>query len=89
MLQYFAAQNSKPAEDEIHRIVLALIRSSEVVNVKSKFEAVKKDPKDDMIVNTAFDGRADIIVTGDKHLLELENFMGIKIITIENMLKLL
>jgi putative PIN family toxin of toxin-antitoxin system len=79
----------KTSKDESHRIVLALIRSSEVVNVKSKFEAVKVDPKDDMIVNTAYDGRADIIVTGDKHLLELENFTGIKIITIENMLKLL
>jgi predicted nucleic acid-binding protein len=42
-----------------------------------------------MIINTAFDGRVDIIVTGDRHLLELENFKGIKIITIESMLKLL
>ena len=79
----------KTNEDEIHRIILALIRSSEVVSVKSKFEAVKEDPKDDIIVNTAYDGRANIIVTGDKHLLELENFKRIKIITIENMLKLL
>ena len=42
-----------------------------------------------MIVNTAYDGGAEIIVTGDKHLLELENFKGIKVTTIENMLKLL
>ena len=79
----------KTSEDEIHRIILAIIGSSEVTNVKSKFEAVKEDPKDDMVVNTAYDGRADIIVTGDKHLLEMENFRGIKIITIENMLELL
>ena len=62
--------------------------SSEVIDVKSKFQAVKEDRKDDMIINTAFDGRVDIIVTGDRHL-ELENFKGIKIITIESMLKLL
>jgi putative PIN family toxin of toxin-antitoxin system len=79
----------KTNEDEIYRIILALIQSSEVVNVKSKFEAIKKDPKDNMIVNTAHDGRADLIVTDDKHLLESENFMGIKIITIKNMFKLL
>jgi putative PIN family toxin of toxin-antitoxin system len=79
----------KTTEDEIHRIILALIRSSEIVNVKSKFEAVKEDPKDNIIINTAYDGHADIIVTGDKHLLKLKNFTGIKVITIESMLKLL
>ena len=79
----------KTSKDEIDRIILALTLSSEVIDVKSKFQAVKEDRKDDMIINTAFDGRVDIIVTGDRHLLELENFKGIKIITIESMLKLL
>ena len=79
----------KTSEDEIHRIILAIIWSSEITNVKTKFKAVKEDPKDDMVVNTAYDGHADIIVTGDKHLLEMENFRGIKIITIKNMLELL
>jgi putative PIN family toxin of toxin-antitoxin system len=78
----------KTSKDEIDRIILALTLSSEVIDVKSKFQAVKEDRKDDMIINTAFDGRVDIIVTGDRHL-ELENFKGIKIITIESMLKLL
>jgi uncharacterized protein len=63
--------------------------SSEVIDVKSKFQAVKEDTEDDMIVNTAYDGQADIIVTGDSHLLQLKSFQGIKIITIENMLQLL
>ena len=79
----------KTSKDEIDRIILALTLSSEVIDVKSKFQAVKEDRKDDMIINTAFDGRVDIVVTGDRHLLELENFKGIKIITIESMLKLL
>jgi putative PIN family toxin of toxin-antitoxin system len=79
----------KTTEDEIHRIIIALIRSSEVVNVKSKFEAVKEDPKDNIIINTAYDGNADIIVTGDHHLLRLQKYARIKIITIENMLELL
>ncbi len=79
----------KTSEDEVHRIILAMIRSSEVVNVKSKFEAVKEDQKDDMIINTAYDGRSDIIVTGDKHLLKLKSFRGIRIVTVESMLNLL
>jgi hypothetical protein len=65
------------------------MRTAEVVSVKSKIEVVKEDPKDDLIIETAYDGRAEIIVTGDNHLLELENFRGIKIITVEKMLSCL
>jgi uncharacterized protein len=79
----------KTTEDEIHRIIITLIRSSEVVKVKSKFTAVKEDPKDDMIIDTAYDGRADVIVSGDSHLLGSKNFRGIKIITVECMFKTL
>lgn len=79
----------KTSEDEISRIILALIQSSEVVNVKSDFKVVKQDPKDDIIIRTAYDGGADLIVTGDKHLLEFGSFRGIKIISVENMIKLL
>ena len=79
----------KTSEDEIHRIIIALMRTTEVVSVKSKLEAVKEDPKDNMIIDTAYDGNADIIVTGDSHLLALENFRGIKITTVENMLRLI
>jgi putative PIN family toxin of toxin-antitoxin system len=73
------------SEDELQRTILALIRTAEVVNVKTKIKAVKEDPKDDMIIETAIDGCADIIVTGDSHLLALTTFEGIKIITVEKM----
>ncbi len=76
----------KTSEDEIHRTILALIRTADVVNVTSKLKAVKEDPKDDIIVEAAVDGEADMIVTGDSHLLRLKNFEGIKIITVEEML---
>jgi putative PIN family toxin of toxin-antitoxin system len=38
------------SEDELQRTILALIRTAEVVNVKTKIKAVKEDPKDDMII---------------------------------------
>ena len=43
----------KTSEDEINRIILALIASAEVVGVKSKLEAVKEDAKNNMIIETA------------------------------------
>ncbi len=76
----------KTSEDEVHRTILALIRTADVVTVKSKVKAVKDDPKDDMIIQTAIDGEADVIVTGDSHLLALETFDGIKITTVKGML---
>lgn len=79
----------KTSEDEIHRIILALIQSSEIASVTSRFEAVKEEPKDDIVINTAYDGHADFIVTGDRHLLELESFRGIKIFTVGSLLELL
>lgn len=62
---------------------------AEVIKVKSKFRVIKEDPDDDIILETAFDGNVDNIVTGDEHLLKLKKFKGINIITIDDMIKLI
>src|SRR5207245_11623908 len=64
----------KTSEDEIHRTVLALIQSSEIVRVTSSFTAVEDDLADNMLLGTAYDERADIIATGDKLILDLIDF---------------
>lgn len=76
----------KTSEDEVNRIILALMQTADIVNVTSKLRAVEEDPKDNMVIETAYDGRADRIVTGDSHLLALKKFRGIKITTVEQML---
>jgi len=76
----------KTSDDEVNRIILALMQTAEVVSVTSKLRAVEEDPKDNMVIETAYDGRADRIVTGDSHLLALKKFRRIKITTIEQML---
>jgi uncharacterized protein len=43
--------------------------------------AVCRDPKDDMMLETALAGRADCIVTGDKDLLVLDPFRSVRIVT--------
>ena len=40
-----------------------------------------RDPRDDMFLEAAVNGRADAIVTGDKDLLALNPFAGIAIVT--------
>jgi len=66
-----------------------LSRISKFVRVKSKFKVITEDPDDDIIVRTAYDGKADYIVSGDRHLLTLKEFKGIKVLTIDEMLSLL
>ena len=42
----------------------------------------------DNVLSTAKEGDADFIVTGDKHVLELKEFKGIKIVTVEKALSI-
>ncbi len=48
---------------------------------KVKVEAVKDDPDDDKFVACAVEGQADFIVSGDKHVLALKEYQGIKIVS--------
>jgi uncharacterized protein len=43
-------------------------------------EAVPNDPTDDKYLVCAVEGRADYIVSGDRHLLELTSFAGIPVV---------
>jgi putative PIN family toxin of toxin-antitoxin system len=60
-----------------------------IVDEHTKFEAVKKDKKDNRILAAGADGGADYLVTGDPHLLELDEFQGIKIVTPNEFLEIL
>ena len=79
----------KTSEEEIQRITTALSRTANILAVKTKLEVVKADPKDDMVIETAMDGEADLIVSGDNHLLELGTYKAIEIVTIDKMLEYL
>lgn len=74
---------------DIREIVRRITRSAEILRPKSKFKTVKEDPKDDVVLNTAHDGKADYIVSGDNHLLKLRKFRGIRIVNPKEMLDIL
>jgi putative PIN family toxin of toxin-antitoxin system len=58
--------------------VRILGRISEMIPVVRAVRACR-DPRDDKFLEVAVNGRADLIVTGDRDLLELNPFMGIAI----------
>jgi putative PIN family toxin of toxin-antitoxin system len=76
-------------EHDVKLFLKALHQTAKFTQIKSKFKVVKADPADDIILRTAFDGKADYIVSGDNHLLSLGTFRGIKILTVDQMLTLL
>jgi len=53
------------------------------VSPKEKFAVIKDDPKDNKLLECAVAGKANFLISGDKHLLSLKEFQGVKIITIE------
>jgi len=59
------------------------------VRTRSRLRIIREDPEDNSILAAAYDGRADYIVSGDRHLLGLGEFEGIKILTVERILELL
>lgn len=52
----------------------------EIVEIVQRVQA-SRDPKDDPFLEVAINGRADVLVTGDGHLLVLDPFRGIRILT--------
>jgi len=58
----------------------ALMAVAELVNISEQIIACR-DPKDDKFLELAVNGGADVIISGDADLLELNPFRGIAIIT--------
>jgi putative PIN family toxin of toxin-antitoxin system len=73
----------------INEVIQKVISEALVIEPSQNFNAVKEDPKDNIILECAFEGKADFIVTNDNHLLKLNEFQGIKIVTPEKFLELL
>jgi|TARA_Y100000031_G_scaffold95957_1_gene105411 putative PIN family toxin of toxin-antitoxin system len=66
-----------------------ILEKFELVVPKRKINVVKDDPDDNKFVETALEGKADYIVTQDKHLLNIKEFEGIKMVTPEEFLRIL
>lgn len=67
-------------EQQVRQAVEGLRASAKLVSPSAKVSVVKEDPKDNVILSTALSGKADYIVSGDKHLLDLGKYRGIRIV---------
>lgn len=74
-------------KEEVEDVVALLetaitMKVIERVEPKIRLHVVKEDPKDDIFLECAVGGKADAIVTGDRHLLNLEKYNDIFILSL-------
>lgn len=66
--------------EERQQFLLLLARIVEMVPILHRIRACR-DPKDDKFLEAAVNGEADIIISGDRDLVDLHPFRGIPIVT--------
>jgi len=74
------------AEEDITEAIRAIGRASELVRPGETLKIVSDDA-DNRVLECAVAGKADFIVTGDHHLLDLRSFEGVKIVKPRDFLK--
>jgi len=74
-------------QEEIVDFNTQLIINVDIVHPKIKLKVVKDDPSDNKILECAVEGKADYLVSGDKHLLRIKKFRGIRIVNAKEFLE--
>jgi putative PIN family toxin of toxin-antitoxin system len=66
-----------------------ILTISEISSPKRRLKIVREDPADDKVLECALEGKVRYIVSGDRHLLRLRKFRGIRIIRAKELLSIL
>lgn len=73
----------------IKRIIYEeLLPYTKNIKVKKRINIIEEDPSDNIFLECALEGRANYIISGDKHLLQLKQYKSIKIISFREFIKL-
>lgn len=69
------------SENRIQAVLHDLRRVAQRVEIAGDLRAVSDDPDDDMFIECAMVAGAQVIVSGDHHLLDLGEYAGIQILS--------
>ena len=75
------------AEGDIKAVLQLISRVSTVLNPSPSLSVLEDDP-DNRILECALAAQADLIVTGDRHLLKLKKFQDIPVLRLADFLRL-
>ncbi len=70
-----------PGSPAADRFLHALYVKGVAVHPTESLAVIRDDPSDDRFLECALAGRAEVIVSGDRHLLQLNSFRGIRIVS--------
>jgi putative PIN family toxin of toxin-antitoxin system len=73
----------------VNQIVTELSAISEIVLPSEKIQEIAADEEDNHVFECAVEARANYIVSGDAHLLELKKFRSIQVVSPQQFLALL
>jgi len=76
-------------DEEIDGFVGRLLPHSIIVKPTRSIDVVDEDPDDNKIIECAVKGNSSYIITGDKHLLQLGDYKGIKILKASDFLRII
>ncbi len=76
-----SASSEAQAESRIQRFLDTLRNHSRIAPHRINLRVVEKDPEDDSIVIAAVEGKADCIVSGDRHLKDLGSYESIPVLS--------
>lgn len=71
----------KTSDEDLDLWVASLELIAQPVDGNLRIHAVAADPDDNKYIEAAVEGLAQFVVTGDKHLLSLESYENIRIVT--------
>ena len=67
----------------------AVLRIGSLVKVEARLSILREDVADNKFLECAVDGGADYVVRGDSHLLELEHYQRIRMLSVRRFCELL
>ena len=74
-------------ETQVYEIIRLFRDTFTLVSSDRRLSVVTADPDDNRILEAALATKADVIVSGDTHLLDLVNWKGIPVISADTFLK--
>jgi putative PIN family toxin of toxin-antitoxin system len=73
--------------DRVTEAVELVARLAEVVRPEVAIREISADPSDDRVLEAAAAGGVEVIVSGDRHLLDLRTWLGIDVVRAKDLLE--
>jgi putative PIN family toxin of toxin-antitoxin system len=82
------AKRHRRTSEQVDLFLKKLTKAAIITQSGPKFDVIKEDPSDNKYLACAVEGRAEYLISGDRHLINLRTFRGIRITDPAHFLKI-